>query len=453
MHPPVSATASALHAQRSQRFSAAETPPLTRAQAVLEAERCLYCHAAPCTAACPTGIDVPSFIRRIADGNLRGAARAILEANPLGGVCARVCPTETLCEGVCVRKVQSGQPVAIGQLQRYAVDALMASSHPQIFTRSASTGRHVAVVGAGPAGLACAHVLARHGHTVTIYDAKPKGGGLNEFGLAAYKVPGGFAQAELQWLLDLGGIQLVCDHPITSAEQLGALRQRHDAVFLAVGLGASRRLGIPGEDLPGVREAIAFIAELRQAQDLSLLDPGRHVVVIGGGMTAVDAAVQSKLLGAETVTMVYRRGPEHLSASNKEIEWAKKHGVVIRFWWSPVAIEADASGQIVGVRFRRHAEAIGPEAPTADELELPADRVLKAIGQVGHSGWLAEAGLTLRDGRIVTGPDGQTGVDGVWAGGDCRAGGRDLTVEAVEHGKRAAAAIHHYLQTIEAVVG
>lgn len=445
MDQPAPPAAALQHAERRQRLAAAQTPPLTRAQALLEAERCLYCHAAPCTAACPTGIDVPTFIRRIAEGNLRGAARAILEANPLGGTCARVCPTEELCEAVCVRNMQTGQPVAIGQLQRHAIDALMASPKPQLFSRAVPTGRHVAVVGAGPAGLACAHGLARHGHTVTIYDAKPKAGGLNEYGLAAYKMPDGYAQAELQWLLGIGGIHLVCNHPVQSVAELAALRQSHDAVFLALGLGATRRLGISGEDLPGVRDAIDFIAELRQAEDLSTLDPGRHVVVIGGGMTAVDAAVQSKLLGAETVTLVYRRGPEQLSASDVEIDWARHHGVSIRCWWVPAAIEADASGALAGVRLSRHPEAHGPEAPAEPTLHLRADRVLKAIGQVGHSDWLAQAGLRLREGRILTGPDGQTDLEGVWAGGDCRAGGRDLTVEAVEHGKRAAAAIHQHL--------
>ena len=230
-----------------QHFADA-APRLTPGQALLEAERCLYCHDAPCATACPTGIDVPSFIRRIADGNLRGAARVILDANPLGGTCARVCPTEVLCEQVCVRMTQQGKPVEIGRLQRLAVDAVMEQPITALFPPTAASGKRVAVVGAGPAGLACAVGLARRGHAVVLHEAQPKGGGLNEYGLAAYKVADDFARRELEWLLGIGHITLKTGWRLESAEQLQALRAEHAAVYLAVGLATTQGLGVTGED-------------------------------------------------------------------------------------------------------------------------------------------------------------------------------------------------------------
>ena len=420
------------------------TPRLTRSQALLEAERCLYCFDAPCATACPTSIDVPSFIKRIADDNLRGAARTILESNPLGGMCARVCPTENLCEAVCVRNTQEGKPVAIGRLQRHAVDALMESVKPQIFTRAAGTGKTVAVVGAGPAGLACAYTLARQGHDVVICDARPKAGGLNEYGLAGYKTPNQFAQTEVQWLLAIGGISVRHEWKLARADQFEALRKDFDAVFLGMGLSATPTLGVPGEALAGVRDAVDFIAELRQCPDLSTLPVGRRVVVIGGGMTAVDAAVQSKLLGAKVVHMVYRRGMEAMSASRAEQEWAQTRGVVLHQWLAPAEILGH-DGHVTGVRFADQTLVDGKLQPTGREITFEADTVLKAIGQQLGNPMLLDAGLTLKNGRIATDAEGQTNLPGVWAGGDCRAGGLDLTVEAVEHGKQSAHAIHAYL--------
>ncbi len=426
------------------RAFADASPRMTPAQAVLEAERCLYCFDAPCATACPTSIDVPSFIKRIADGNLRGSARAILEANPLGGMCARVCPTENLCEAVCVKNTQEGKPVAIGRLQRHAVDALMESAQPQLFTRAPSTGKKVAVVGAGPAGLACAHTLARLGHAVEIFDARPKAGGLNEYGLASYKTPDNFAQREVQWLLDIGGISIQNNWKLETPEQLNALRQDFDALFLGMGLSSTHRLGVPGEDLAGVQDAVDFIATLRQTEDLSTLPMGRRVVVIGGGMTAVDAAVQAKLLGAKVVHLVYRRGKDTMSASLAEQEWAQTHGVVLHHWLSPLEIQGQ-DGHASAVRFADQALVDGKLQPTGREITWEADMVFKAIGQTLGNPVLAQAGLALEGGRIATDAAGATNLAGVWAGGDCRAGGLDLTVEAVEHGKQSARAIHAQL--------
>jgi glutamate synthase (NADPH/NADH) small chain len=433
-------------ADYAQRFADA-TPRLTPPQALLEAERCLYCFDAPCATACPTHIDVPSFIKRIADGNLRGSAQAILEANPLGGMCARVCPTEKLCEAVCVRQTQEDRPVAIGRLQRFAVDALMDSARPQLFSRAPATGKRVAVVGAGPAGLACAYSLARQGHAVTVFDARPKAGGLNEYGLASYKTTNNFAQSEVNWLMGVGGITLQYQWRLETVSQLEALRKDFDALFLGMGLPNTHQLGVPGESLQGVQDAVDFIAALRQTEDLSTLPVGRQVVVIGGGMTAVDAAVQAKLLGAQEVHMVYRRGPEAMSASRAEQEWALTNGVVIHHGLAPVEVLANrVDSKCAGaVKFASQKQEQGAWVATGDTVVIEADMVLKAIGQTLGMALLAQVGFTLASGRIATDEAGLTNLAGVWAGGDCRAGGLDLTVEAVAHGTQSAQAIHHQL--------
>jgi dihydropyrimidine dehydrogenase (NAD+) subunit PreT len=450
------AHACGLHAARlnladyAHRFGDAY-PPLTAAQARIEAERCYGCFAAPCIAACPTGIDIPSFIHRIAQGNLRGAARAILEANPLGGMCARVCPTDILCEGACVRHTNEDKPVEIGALQRHATDALMARPGAPLFTRAASSGRRVAVVGAGPAGLACAHGLARRGHAVDLYDAHDKAGGLNEYGIAAYKTADGFAQREVEWLLSIGGIARHHGRALGTDLALDALLADHDAVFLGIGLRGVNALGAaePAGTGAALRDAVDFIAELRQSEDLATLPIGRQVVVIGGGMTAVDAAVQSALLGAESVHMVYRRGPASMSASLHEQHWAQTHGVKIHHWAAPQAVLAEADGRVSGVRFARTRSVEGRLVETGETFVLEADQVLRAIGQT-LGGDDLPASIALTQGRIATDAEGRTSVARVWAGGDCRFGGRDLTVEAVEHGKVAAVSIDAYLQSLAA---
>ncbi|AZY94389.1 NAD(P)-dependent oxidoreductase [Paracoccus sp. Arc7-R13] len=407
-------------------------PPLDRHEAHVAADRCYFCHDAPCITACPTSIDIPLFIRQIATDTPDAAAMTIFHANILGGMCARVCPTEQLCEGACVRMEAEGKPVEIGALQRYATDGLMAQgSHP--FKRAAPTGKRVAVVGAGPAGLACAHRLAAKGHDIVIFEARPKPGGLNEYGIASYKAVDGFAQAEVDWLMGIGGIELRHDQAIGRDITMASLQSEYDAVFLGTGLGGVNALRADGEDRTHVLDAVSFIRDLRQASDLGTLPVGRDVVVIGGGMTAVDAAVQVRLLGAENVSIVYRRGQDRMGASRHEQDHATASGVRIICNAAPLAVHGN--GAVTEVEFAYTQD--GPDGlhVTEDRFRLRADQVFRAIGQRLDG---PPEGLELAGGKIlVTGP-GRTTLDGVWAGGDCASGGDDLTVTAVAEGRDAA---------------
>jgi glutamate synthase (NADPH/NADH) small chain len=403
--------------------------PLDAHEARVAADRCYFCHDAPCMTACPTSIDIPLFIRQIQTGTPEAAAKTILSQNILGGMCARVCPTETLCEEACVREEAEGKPVIIGQLQRYATDTLMAKGvHP--FTRAAPTGKSIAVVGAGPAGLSCAHRLAMKGHDVTLYDGRAKAGGLNEYGIASYKSTNDFAAREVAWLLEIGGITVETGKMLGADLTLDALKSDHDAVFLAVGLGGVNALRIEGEDQ--AIAAVDFIEELRQSTDLTTLPVGRNVVVIGGGMTAVDAAVQSKLLGADTVTIAYRRSRAEMAASPYEQDLAAAKGVRLMFNVMPTAI---ADGTIT---LEYTATKDGKLSGTGETVTLPADQVFKAIGQT----LTTDAGLKLEGGKIAVDAAGRTSLAGVWAGGDCATGGEDLTVTAVAEGRDAAEDIH-----------
>ena len=405
-------------------------------EARVAADRCYFCFDAPCVTACPTDIDIPLFIRQIQAGMPDAAARTILSQNILGSMCARVCPTETLCEGACVRQIAEGNPVEIGRLQRYATDQLLlVNDHP--FERAAETGKRIAVIGAGPAGLACAHRLAMKGHSVTIHDGHSKPGGLNEYGIAAYKAANGIAQAEVDWLMGIGGIRIETGSTLGDTVTLDDLKRDHDAVFLGMGLGGVNALKIPGADLDGVRDAVDFIAELRQSDDLSALPVGRHVVVIGGGMTAVDAAVQSRLLGAEHVTIVYRRGREAMSASDYELDHAATEGVKIITDAMPVALQGD--GAVTGVDFAYTRSGPDGLEKTGQGFVLKADQVFKAIGQTLDR---APAHLDLSGGKIAVSATGRTSLAGIWAGGDCATGGEDLTVTAVQQGRDAAEDIH-----------
>jgi len=415
-------------------------PLLDPHEAHVEADRCYFCYDAPCMQACPTSIDIPQFIRQISTGNPTGAAKTIFAQNILGGMCARVCPTETLCEQVCVREVAEGKPVKIGQLQRYATDHYMAENKTTPFTRAAPTGKKIAVVGAGPAGLSCAHRLAVHGHEVTLFDARAKAGGLNEFGIASYKSVDDFAAREVEFILSIGGITLKTGQRLGENLDLAALRAEFDAVFLGIGLGGVNALGLEGEDKSGSIDAVDYIAELRQAKDLSKLPVGRNIVVIGGGMTAVDIAVQTRLLGADDVTIAYRRGQERMNASDYEQQLAQTNGVKILTWAQPRALVAE-NGAITGIELERTQEHNGSLTGTGETMTLPADMVFKAVGQTLIAADLGGA-LSLEKGRIVVDADRRTSLADVWAGGDCVLGGEDLTVAAVEDGKIAAESIN-----------
>ena len=433
--------------QQLARNFADANPPLSPNQALIESDRCYFCFDAPCTTACPTGIDIPSFIRKIATGNLKGSAHDILQQNMMGAVCARVCPTEVLCEGACVRNTHEHKPVAIGALQRHATDWLF-TNNIQLFKRGGVTGKRVAVIGGGPAGLSCAHRLAMLGHAVVVYEARDKLAGLNEYGIAAYKVTDDIAQREVAYLLDIGGIEVHVNETLGRDIKLSQLRTQYDAVFLGLGLAGVNTLGLEIRHVSGVYDAVEYIAQLRQAQDLSRLVVGRRVVVIGGGMTAIDIASQIKRLGAEDVTIVYRRGAEHMGASAKEQSWAQTSGVTIKHWGKPLRLLAD-KGALADVEFEyTRSNEKGQLVSTGEIFTLVADMLFKAIGQTFVKSALDNCAdlLELKDGRLAVDVDRKTSLANVWAGGDCIAGGSDLTVVAVEDGKRAAHAIDRSLR-------
>ena len=416
-------------------------PPLTPHEALVAADRCYFCHDAPCIAACPTGIDIPMFIRQIASAIPKSAARTIFDSNILGGICARVCPTETLCEEACVREAAEGQPVEIGRLQRFATDAQMReAAHP--YTRAADTGQSIAVAGAGPAGLACAHRLALKGHSVTVFEFRPKGGGLNEYGIAAYKTVDAFAAREVEWILGIGGIQLETESEPVDHNRLNALREEFDAVFLAIGLQGVNSLSVDGDEHANVTDAVEFIASVRQAEDLSAVPVGRKVVVIGGGMTAIDAAVQSRLLGAESVTIAYRRSRGEMGASQFEQDLAASKGVNIITNVRPVRVTGGNSVEEIELEYTESGP--GGLTGTGETFLIRADSVLRAIGQNLDQ---APDALATENGKIRVDSQGRTSLDAVWAGGDCASGGEDLTVTAVAEGRDAAEDIHRFLSS------
>ena len=422
-------------------------PPLTLRQAALESARCLYCYDAPCTRICPTGIDVASFIRNLHDCNINGAAFGILQQNILGGSCARVCPTEILCEGACVLNHKSGhhdaegQPVRIGLLQRHAIDHMQFEHHP--FTAQPSTGKTIAIVGAGPAGLSCAHRLALLGNRVVIFEARDKPGGLNEYGIAKYKLLDDFAQKEVEFLLGIGSIELRHGQRLGGNLHLNALHAQYDAVFLALGLHASGKLGLAGEDAPGLLDAVTYIAALRQSDDLTKLPLPRRALVIGAGNTAIDMAVQIARLGAQEVTLVYRRGVEDMTATEHEQHIAKANGVRIVTWARPQQVLLNGDGQVAGMRFASTEMKEGGLFDTGETFDIAADAIFKAIGQtLGND---VDVQLLQGGAKIVVDAQFRTLTPGIYAGGDCIAPGQDLTVQAVQHGKLAALAIHHDL--------
>jgi dihydropyrimidine dehydrogenase (NAD+) subunit PreT len=425
-------------------------PPLTRAEAVIDADRCYFCYDAPCITACPTGIDIPGFIQKIRSGNLKGSAQTILSENIMGGMCARVCPTEVLCEDACVRNTHEDRPVRIGLLQRHATDVVLGDEalRAAMFTRAPATGHEVAVIGGGPAGLSCAHRLALLGHHVTVFEPKEKLGGLNEFGIAAYKTPQDFAAREVEFILGIGAIEVRSGASLGRDVSLSELRAKYAAVFLGFGLSGVNGLGLDGEQLAGVISAVDYIESLRQAPDKSALPVGRRVVVIGGGMTAIDIAVQSKALGAEEVTLVYRRGQEHMNASRYEQEFAQRRGVMLRHWSMPRRL-LEAGARVRAVEFETTRLGVdGRLEGTGQTYTLDADVVFKAIGQNVSWERLGDTAeiLELRQGRIAVDEQRKTSLPGVWAGGDCVYGGSDLTVSAVQDGKIAALSIDRFLK-------
>jgi glutamate synthase (NADPH/NADH) small chain len=364
----------------------------------------------------------------------------------MGGMCARVCPTEVLCEEACVRNVHADKPVNIGLLQRYATDPVFEQSLA-LFERAANTGNRVAVIGGGPAGLSCAHRLATLGHQVVVFNRDSKLGGLNEYGIAAYKTVNDFAQREVDWILGIGSIEVRPNTALGIDITLDAVREEFDAVFLAIGLGGVNKLGIENEDADGVLNAVDYIAELRQSETKTDLPVGRHVVVIGGGMTAIDIAVQSKRLGSEVVEIVYRRGPEQMGASHYEQEYAQTSGVTIRHWSRPVNLLV--SDHVTGVEFERtELDANGKLQSTGDKWSLTADIVFKAVGQALADEVFGDAADSLEHkcGKLLVDDDRKTSLPGVWAGGDCIFGHDDLTVTAVQDGKLAANSIDRFLR-------
>ncbi|MGH9948067.1 MAG: NAD(P)-dependent oxidoreductase [Pyrinomonadaceae bacterium] len=448
-------------------------PAMTAAEAAVEANRCLYCYDAPCMHACPTHIDVPSFIKKIATGNLLGSARVIFDANPIGATCARVCPVEVLCEGACVEKTLLQKPIEIGRLQRHATDFAM-NGAKQIFTKGESNGKSVGIVGSGPAGLSCAAYLARLGYDVTVYERKEKAGGLDTYGMAEYKMPQSVSLSEVEHIAAMGvkfltntQVGEISESPseadelvkqaaerakhedlpaIPSAETSAAqivsfadIQQWHDAVFLATGLGDTNKLNIPGEHLDGVYDALAFIEKIK-TRDWKSVPLGKTVSVIGAGNTAIDAVTQAKRLGAEKVIMVYRRTENDASAYDYELELAKKDGIEFVWQAAPVGVlYDDKNKKVVALRCEKADNSL-------ELFEIPCDMVIKAVGQQKMRSFFADvAGIdTDEKGRVIVNENMQTSNPKIFAGGDCANGGKEA-VDAAQMGKLAAQGIHKTL--------
>jgi dihydropyrimidine dehydrogenase (NAD+) subunit PreT len=421
-------------------------PPLDRQAAIPEANRCLYCFDAPCTIACPTHIDVPRFIKKIASGNLVGSARTILDANILGASCSRACPVEVLCEGACVMHRYNKQPIQIARLQRFAMDALHESGAPLPFEPGADTRLSVALIGAGPASLACAAELRRRGVRATLYDARPLPGGLNTYGIAEYKLPLVESLREIEMLSQLG-VDFRFETMVNAAA-LTKLEQEHDAVFLGIGLGAIHRLGVAGEQLAGVTNALDLIAGYKSG---SLTSVPARVVVVGAGNTAIDAAIASVRLGASDVSIVYRRGLEQMSAFAFEYEHARSEGVKFVWHVQPTGIRGDKA--VEGLELTKLMPMDdGSIVPVGgSEFLLAADLIVLSIGQATHTSFLSEYGsdsgkIQLERGRIlIDRATGQTSLPKFFAGGDCTNGGREV-VDAVADGKRAGIGIAAWLE-------
>jgi dihydropyrimidine dehydrogenase (NAD+) subunit PreT len=419
-------------------------PPYTAQEAVIEANRCLFCFDAPCIQACPTGIDIPSFIKKIANGNLTGSARTILSANILGASCARVCPTAVLCEGACVVLDREGDAVKIGRLQRHATDHVLARGVPLFQAPSAKSGKRVAIIGGGPAGLGCAAELAQLGHTAVVFEKKPQPGGLNTYGIAYYKMKPEISLEEVGLIRQLG-VEFRCGVEVGKDISIAEIEKSFDAIFIGLGLAGGTRLNIPGEDLPEVIEALDFIEDIH-AKPLHEVPVGTRVAVIGGGNTAIDAVTQARRLGAEKAVLIYRRGQEEMPAYEFEQEIARTDGAEFLLHVAPVEILSDRTGHVSGIKLARSASANGKvQILPGTEFVEPFDMVIKAIGEQKQVNLLKQLFPRLeldRRGAVVYDANtGQTNLPKIFAGGDCANGGREV-VNAVAEGKKAARGMH-----------
>ncbi len=437
--------------QYAENFSDIHPPFETHNAALVEANRCLFCYDAPCTKSCPTGINVPKFIKQITTENIKGSAYTILSVNIMGAGCSKVCPVEKLCEGSCVFNLMDEPPIPIAKLQRYSTDKALTNNW-QLFERKPLTGKKVAVVGAGPAGLSCAHVLAREGVDVTIYEKESKGGGLMTYGIAAYKVTPGFCEDEVNFIVDIGGIEIKYNQELGKDFSLSELQQNYDAVYLGIGVGLARQLEIPGESLEGVEDAISFIYDIRN-NGYDKVKVGDHVAVIGMGMTAIDAATQAKRLGAKEVTMVYRRTENEKPCTQAELDIAMLDGCKIIWLAAPKEIKGE-DGKVTELVCSKmqlgDADASGRRSPvdTGEIFSLPVDMVIKAAGQIPFTSLINEAGIDNKNGKIIIDGSGGTNLKGVFAGGDAVNGGKEV-VDAVQAGKDGAKAILNYVGLLE----
>lgn len=422
-------------------------PPFDKKEAALvEANRCLFCYDAPCTKSCPTGIDVPKFIKQITTENIKGSAHTIFSSNIFGGGCSRVCPVEKLCEGSCVYNLMDEAPIPIARLQRYATEKAIDDKW-ELFGRKADTGKKVAVIGAGPAGLSCAHTLSRAGIDVTVFEKESRGGGLMTYGIAAYKVTPEFCQDEVDFITAIGGIHIEYNRELGKDISLAELQSSYDAVYVGIGVGLARRLDIPGEELEGVVDAIEFIYGLR-THAFSQVPVGDKVAVIGLGMTAIDAATQAKRLGASEVTILYRRTEEEMPCTEVELDIARLDGCRVVWLAAPKEILGDngkAHTLICSEMELGRADSSGRKTPvdTGRTFSLDVDMVIKAAGQMPFTHLVEGQGLNHSNGRVLVQQQ-STNIEGVFAGGDCVNGGKEV-VDAVQAGKDGAAAIMNFL--------
>jgi dihydropyrimidine dehydrogenase (NAD+) subunit PreT len=433
--------------QYAENFSEIQQPFETKDAALTEANRCLFCYDAPCTKACPTSIDVPKFIKQIATENLKGSAHTIFVSNIMGAGCSKVCPVEKLCEGSCVYNLMEETPINIARLQRYSTEAAIKNNW-QLFERKKATGKKVAIVGAGPAGLSCAHSLAREGVDVTIYEKEAKGGGLMTYGIAAYKVTPKFCEDEVNYILGIGGITIKYQQSLGKDFSIEDLQKNYDAVYLAFGVGLARQLSIAGEDLIGVEDAISFIYHLR-TNPYSSTPVGEKVAVIGMGMTAIDAATQAKRLGAKEVTLLYRRTQEEMPCTEHELSIAKLDGCKIIWLASPKEIlgnNGKVTHIVCDVMQLGNADASGRRSPkpTGETFTLEVDMIIKAAGQMPFQSLVTNNHLDNKDGKINVTNNTTTNIKGVFAGGDCVNGGKEV-VDASQAGKDGAKAILNFL--------